>query len=440
MSQAAWVFVLSLAKAGIFGSVLATAPTHARLDTFVRTLCDQAIVDSPHDVKAGAFGTYYSAAKDLRTVTNHTILFRATKKASAATGSPIQGQTALGSFDDELQDTVENGADPDIEARLRGAQNSRRVCTATAKDSSIYRSFKDSKAASPDWTIERIQYDENPFVWPDHWDRLKRNISAREWLRRGLALDVGPERMTYPSWTRDLNLRPVPEIGAEDVTADVLRPWGTNLSVLVGHDPGKLVDVSLMLKAYRLHGSRRHSWFVVDELTTEQTTTEQHVVALLKRLRERWSCNELDWRNNMSPSGKRAFVRADPYSNSGNDSSHPDKSVYTIFRKYGLSILPAAMKSSGGESKVAMVPKEAGIQMVDGLFANAAGERWLHVACDDKRQPLAAKLVHAIELSERDGNGDAEAQRKDKYDLSHWLASLRYALWVLERPRMSEAA
>jgi hypothetical protein len=247
--------------------------------------------------------------------------------------------------------------------------------------------------------------------------------------------------MVYTAWDREQNLRPVPQIGAEDVTAEVLAPWGRNLSVLVGHDPGKLYDVSLLLKAYRLRGQRRHSWWVVDELTTSQTTTEQHVVELLKVARDRWGCNQLDWRGNAAEHGPRVFVRADPYSNSGNDASAPDRSVYTIFRKAGLSILPAAMSASpAGMTKAARVPKDAGIEVVNGLLHNAAGERWLYVACDDRRQPLAPRLVEALEMSERDGDGRAEAQRKDRHDLSHWPAALRYALWTLERPRVSEVA
>ncbi len=434
------VQVIHLAMAGVFVAGGATAPTGKRLKTLVAAVCERIPVDSPRARREGSWATYFANEHELRFVTGHVVQFRATKKASEATGSPVQGYTWAFSVDDELQDTVENGADPDIEARLRGVQVSRRLGTATAKDSPRWRSFRDEKQATGDWQIERIQFHENPFVWPDHWDRMKRNMSPREWLRRGLAMDVGPERMTYTSWDREHNLRPIPQLGAEDVTTQVLAQWGQNLSLLVGHDPGKLCDVSLMLKAYRLHGQPRHVWFVVDELTTDQTTTEQHVVALLKVLQEKWACNLEDWRGNRSASGKQAFIRADPYSNSGNDNRSPDKSVYTIFRKYGLAILPAALKASVTETKVAAVPKDAGISMVNGLLMNAANERRLFIACDDKRQPVAPKLVEALEMSERDGDGDAETQRKDRYDLSHWPASLRYALWTLEKPRMSEAA
>src|SRR5690606_30029087 len=136
----------------------------------------------------------------------------------------------------------------------------------------------------------------------------------------------------------------------EDVTADLLRPWGQNLHVLVGHDPGKLFDVSVLLKAYRLRGQQEHGWFVVAEVTTEQTTTEQHVAELLKALRSpKFRCNELDWRGKPVEGGRRAFVRADPYSENG-AGDQPDRQVYAVFKRNGLAILPAQMKASGGVS------------------------------------------------------------------------------------------
>jgi hypothetical protein len=93
--------------------------------------------------------------------------------------------------------------------------------------------------------------------------------------------------------------------------------------------------------------------------------------------------------------------------------------------------------SSGGiTSGAATIPKEAGIQMVVGLFCNAHEERRLFVSCDDKRTPCAPKLVESLELSERDAKGEAETQRKDEHDLSHPTAALRYALYELERERL----
>lgn len=433
--------VLRLAAAGVFVAGGATAPTHARLQTLVKAVCERIPTDTAKDRRPGSWATYYADEGELRFVTGHVVQFRATKRASAATGSPVQGFTWGWSLDDELQDTVENGADPDIEARLRGAKTSRRLGTATAKDSPLWRSFRDSKLATPDWRIERIRYDENPFVWADHWDRMRRNVSAREWQRRGLAMDVGPERMVYTAWDREKNLRPVPQLGAEDVTRTELAAYGPSIGVLVGHDPGKLCDVSLVLKAYRLAGSGLTHWWVVDELTTPQTTSEQHAQALLRLLRDRWNVHRVDLRGRPMDGSLVSLVRADPY---GDSTEKPDRSIYTTFKQAGFDIRPAAYspaKQGAGQSPTpGRIGREERIELVNTLLCNAAGERRLFVACDERRQPAAPRLVDALEMSERDEGGKAETQRKNKYDLSHWPAALGYALWAVERPRMGRLA
>lgn len=418
MAQWLVVQVLILAQAGEPGFVGATAPTQKRLKSLRDAVMDIIPCDYAKERREGAWATWYQDDQELRFVTGHIIQFRATKKQSGATGSPIQGYTWKASGDDELQDTVENGADPDIEARLRGAQTSYRMCTATAKDSPNWRTFRDSKLSTPDWVIERIAAPETPFIWPAHWERMRRNMSPREAARRIDALDVGPERATYPTWNREKNLIPVPRIGAKDVTQQVI-----GASALIGHDPGKLCDVSLLLRCYEVHGKRL--WWVEDEYTSYGTTSDQHIVGFRDYLQQTW---QLQY---PQPDEPKVLVRADPYSDSSED--HPDRGVYYAWKLHGFKALSAAYNAKG-EGK-GRVPKEARIEMVCRLLENAAGERRLFVACDEHRKPAAPELVKALEMSERDEGGKAEAQKKNKYDLSHWVAALGYALWPYERLR-----
>jgi hypothetical protein len=260
---------------------------------------------------------------------------------------------------------------------------------------------------------------------------MRQSMSPREFARRVLAQDVGPERMTYPTWDREHNLLRVPDIGWPDVTSAVLAPWGSNFGALVGHDPGSLFDVSLILKAY---GSPlRPLWVVVGEVTTEQTTTEQHVAELLKVARGDFGLNVLD--RHGKPATACMLVRADPY---GNNDSKPHRSCYTIFRNAGIVIHPAAYSEEG--DKPGRVPKNEGIEVVCSLLCNAADERRLFVARDERGLPVAPRLVKALESSERDLAGKAETQRKDEHDQSHWPAALRYALWAVERPRLMQSA
>jgi hypothetical protein len=366
----------------------------------------------------------------------HSLRLLSAHQQSEADGSPIQSFDWAGGSGDEAQDMLH--VIEDIRSRGRRAAGGRypMMLTATVKGLPAYRSFRDKWSKTKDCGIVSLSGFANPYVAPAFWEARKHQLTPREYDRRVLAKDVGPERATYPSWDRQHNLRPVPQIGAEDITASLLVPWGQRFGMLGGHDPGTLFDVTILLRAYRVAGMRKPAWWVVGELTTERTTTEQHVKDLLTEIRGRWRLNEVDWRGKPAEDGRRLFVRADPYSESGNDSKQPDKSVYATFRQKGITILPAAMKTVGLESKVARVPREGRIEMVNTLLCNAAFERRLFVDCDEFRQPRAPKLVAALESSERDTDGKAETQKKNEDDLSHWPAALGYALWSLEKPRI----
>jgi hypothetical protein len=434
-TMAQWLVAQSLrcAELGDVGYAGATAPTSRRLTTLFAAIRECIPIDTVTEPRDGAWGTYYVDAAELRFIWGLTIQFRATKRQSGATGSPIQGYTWRFSGDDEIQDSAENGADPDIEARLRGARTSRRYCTATAKDSTDWRNFRDQKRKSSDWQFFRTAYNANPFVWPEHWHRMQRNMSEREWQRRGLAQDVGPERAVYPAYERDLVIRTIPDVGATDVTRSVLAKYGTNFGALVGYDPGTLFDVSLILKAYRFNGEPYHRWFVVDELTTERTQTSEHARALISLLQEKHGmCARKRGSVEFDDIRPVPLIRCDPY---GDTDSKTDRSVYVQVKRLGLDIRSAAFKKGKGNGRV---PKEAGIEMVNRLLKSAAGVTRLHIACDSKGVVCAPRLTKSLELSERDGNDKAEAQRKDKNDLSHWGAALRYALWILERPKVAD--
>ena len=428
---ARWNILRAIERAGQnleFGCV---APTQPRLER-VRQALAEAMPPEWYSYRQRDWLFRFTLGHQLRLVSAH--------RQSEAQGSPVQGYDWAGGSGDEAQDQLH--IVEDLRARGRRAPGGRfpMMLTATSKGTPQYRSFRDRWARTKRCGIERLSGFGNPYVAPEYWEARKHELTDREYRRRVLAQDIGPERATYTSWDRSLNLQPIPQLGAEDVTAQVLSPWGARLSLLVGHDPGKLFDVSLLLKAYRLAGRPRHYWWVVDEVTTELTTTEQHAVALMACLREKWGHNQTDWRGQPSDTSGRALVRADPYSNSGHDEKSPDKSVYTVLRQAGLLVLPAATTASVERVKVAAVPKEGGIDMVNTLFCNAAGERRLLVACDDRRQPAAPRLVESVEMSERDSDGRADTQRKNVKDLSHWPAALRYALWTLEKPRMREEA
>lgn len=384
------------------------------------------------------------------------IRFRYTHKQSEAKGSPIQSYNWSWAGRDEAQDSVE--AHADIQARGRTAPRGRyqQLATATAKDSPDWRTLRDTLEASGLWARRTLLGPSSPFVWAAHWEAMRKTMPDREYRRRVLAQDVVPEKATYPDWSRNENLIEVPPVGSMrwvDVTDRELRASGANLKMLVGHDPGNTIDVSLFARAYTVsafdprrpylgsfaryeRGEARPFWVVHAELNTEQSTTENHIVELLKLVQERWSLNLLsrddrDGRYRHNPNGNQILVRADP---AGNTDNRTDKSVYTQFANAGIKIKPAAYNADNdGHGRV---PREAGVELVNTLICNAAGERRLFVERLPDGRPAAPKLVAALESSERDDSGRAEVMRKGKGDTTHWPAALRYMLWAIERPRL----
>lgn len=406
-----------------------TAPTTERL-TMIRDAIEETW--RPEWYRWNGQHSFYSTPVGI------TLRLKSTVQRSAAGGRPIQGYNWSAAGSDEIQDSLD--ANDDIEARLRDAPGGRgkRFVTCTAKDHPDFRAWRDRQLTAEVrgkrlWHKAVLLATRSPFMWPDFIEEKRATYTLREFQRRMEAMDVPPERQLYYAWAHDHNIRPVPVVGAVDVTARELAPWTPSASVLVGFDPGKRKNVSLFLKAYQVAGQREPWWFVVDEITTEQQTMEAHVDAVRDRLTSRWGLFKKDLRGRPDPDCPTALVRADPCTNNGRDEEHPDLTVYRLWQNKGLDIRPAAYKP--GTSTRANVPKEAGFNMINSLFCSAAGVRRLFVACDDRKTVAAPMLVRAVETAQRDIAERAETERKDDRDVSHWPAALRYALWSIEKVR-----
>ena len=426
---APWVLFRALEFTGYPVEIGGTAPTDKRISRLRQSLLEI----MPPD-------WYTHRVKDNLLLLRNGVNVRlvSTKRYSENVGSPVQGWDWVACASDELQDSLD--ANDDIETRGRAALNGeyRRMNSATAKDSPRWRAFRDRIQSNSLWSIERLPGATNPFVFARHWDDLKRTLDRRSYQRRVLAMDVAPEKAVYTSWHRDENICAIPQIGARDITSEVLARFGAkNQTVLVGHDPGRRTAVSMMLKAYRLHDRRDPVWWIVDEMTTRGKTADEHAAALAVRLRERWGCHLLDFRGNAEHDSPTARIHMDPMGNSAN---RTHRSIYQTFAAHGLKAVSAEPpKTTLGRlsaSEGGVIPKEAGIEMINRLLGAADGTRRLYVACDHERQPVAPKFVEAVELSERDANGEAETGKKDDTDLSHWMSATRYALWPLERDPM----
>ncbi len=431
-----WTYLRWLELLGEHRTIGIFAPTSKRIETVLNEIVQQ----FPR-----AWFHYQASTGILRMCDATNVRLVSTYQQSKAQGSNVQGFNLSAAARDEGQDQV--AVHEDIEARGRSARDGRykQIITATAKDDPEWRTLRDQldaakrKDGAPLWIRRTLFGRSSPFIATSFWDAKLATMSRREYDRRVLAKDVGPERATYPDWSREQNLITVPEIGWTDVTANELRANGPANNLLIGYDPGTLWDVSLPIRAFARNqdyqayarGNARPFWVVIGELNTEQSTTELHITKLLEYVRKGWGLNLLNSSGKVSPDAPQILVRADP---SGESDNKTHKSVYTQFANAGIRIKPAAWNATNtGHGKV---PREAGVEVINTLIRNAAGETRLFIARKPDGSPIAPKLCAALESSERDSDGKAENARKGAQDVSHWPAALRYALWAIERPRL----
>jgi len=436
---AEWHYVQWLSHLGEKREGLQTAPTNVRLGLVKREIGKLWRPTWYRYVNRKDFVGYeLCEGSAIRMVSTH--------KQSEAGGSPVQGFNASWAGADEKQDQIE--VHDDVESRGRASRDGvfPQLGTATVKDSTAYRNLKSRIVTGGEWALRSLVVCREipgegagihfemctPFVTRAFVESKLASMTEREFRRRFFAEDQGPERMLYHTWSR-ANLRAIPA-NAVDVTERELRGEGNMLALRVGFDPGNLFDVSIPLKAFRIPGHPRPFWWVVGEITTEQSTTDVHIKELLRVAGARWNCNLRDRKGVIV--GPQIAVRADPYGDTGNDANRPDITVYKSFRNAGIIIRPAAYTPSTTKVMVAKVPKEARIDMVCTLLRAANGERRLFVDVDERGQAVAPKLVEAFEMMERDEAGQAETQKKNKKDMSHWPAAVGYGLWSIEKPRI----
>jgi hypothetical protein len=416
----AWVALRVLSFTGQNREIGVSAPTSKRAEVVWQTFLDRL----PHAwfrwvERDSVF--YFRNAVRVRLLSAH--------QASAAEGSPYQGYTFSAAAVDEIQDQIERY--PDLEMRVRYGPDGRSpiFCSATAKDSSDFRDWRDRCLATGLWQKHVLYGRRSPFIHDRVWDEREKTLTDRERRRRIGAEDVPPEKQVYYSWDRAQNLRPIPIIGATDVTQRELSPWGANYTLLLAHDPGATIDTTIALRAYRFHGETLPRWFAVDEFVSNNRNLEGHIKDVLAACRQRYGCNQLDWRGRPSTDTAHALVFADPYGDRENDDKHPDRTVYTVWRQHGFTILRPTPQGKN-------VPKQARIEMINTLLCSTSGRR-LFVATKDDGSPVAPQLVRSFEESERNAADIAERDNKGSAkDVSHAAAATGYGLWAIEHPRM----
>lgn len=361
-----------------------------------------------------------TSKKEITLANNTVIQVLAAKASSSQFGSPLQGRSFDWAVPDESQN-IDDAGHTEIATRGRRAGGKYRIFeTATNAQVPAFRvrleQFKTNKL------YRRINFTgfQNPWIEPEYWEKMRGEMSERDFREKILAEDLPPERMVYPRFNYSEHITPVGQIPkwlsdierkrwgrlrdvTEDITAE--RFSGRSARFIVAQDFGVLVNASVILKAFR-NSANELIWWATDEITTNNGATDYHSYAL---------------RKTYDPDD--CAVIADPHFNS----KESDKSDYNIFQEHGWKIWPAVHGKITVKSRIAMF---------NALIEDANGSRRFFIDCDSTGKPRCKYLVRSLISSELDEQGLPEKDRKNgMQDPSHWPSAVQFGLYYWERTR-----
>ena len=416
-----WLYMRWLENIGTRKEIGITAPTETRLSLVLNEL---------FRMWPSHWFSFNSENKIATLADGFRLRGVSTHRQSAAAGSRVQAFNWIGLLSDELQDSIAEFEH--MMARLRSKEDGRSkwLAPSTAKDASDWREKKDQMVSSGDWTLHQLLGPNSPFVSPDHWGRMKRIMSPRDYRRLVLAEDMPPELAVYYGWLRARNLVARPQI-ARDVTASVLSQYrsyirpGAPFTLLAGHDPGVIFNTTEILRLLMFRDVP--TWVVVGELQTKQTTAREHAAALATYVRKEFGVEYAD-------GGGKMLTFIDPHGKGEGQTDY--QSVYMAFQKEGLDAFnPASMSGR--------IKRTARVEMMNRLLggsADNAGVPRLVVATDEQHRAVAPRLVESLEsLKKRPGDDDPEGrQTKNEDDKTHCPVAAAYALWMFEQEAFTE--
>jgi hypothetical protein len=432
-----------------------TAPTRNRLAHFLRDV---------HKQYPRGWYTYTKRDQTLQLADGTGIQLVSMHQSSREEGSPLQGYNFSWLSADEMQDSTDRHADMEARGRSakkrawRGEQKKvyKQIRTASQKDAQAWRDYLALIASSGVYDTRKMLGVNSPFIGADHWERLRKVMSKRDYDRRVLALDVGLELAVFHGWDRKRNLVRVPDIGAIDVTPAITADYesytrpGARFSIIVDHDPGVIFNTSIVKRLQMIAGVP--TWVVCGELQTKQTTGRQHARALREYLQRNFgiergryvpvfdklghvvidpTTGRQEQRFLPDPDSSKALVFCDPHGKGKTETDYD--TVYGAFQKEGLDVFSPSRKQ---------IKRRVRIDIVNRLLcdANEPPVTRLVIAADEQGQPVAPVLVDAFEsLQKRPGDDDPEGhQEKDEHDKTHAPAALGYGLYVFEQEAITE--
>lgn len=363
---------------------------------------------------------------EIELVNGSILQFVSAKRQSDKTGSPIAGLDWAWAIGDEFQDIDDDSLD-EINARGRIAADYRVVYTATNEARGYLQRRVQEYEGHDKRRVVRITIEENAFAPREHWARIKEQTDPDTYRRRYLAEDVPVDGRVYGQFSPTENVRAMPAVtvtfaGSNDVTpllTQSLQRIGQPFPYVVGIDFGQRVTCSVIMKAFKAApseglGFNEHQWWVVDEVVTEQLTTDWHIQKLLA-----WFA--------LRGMNAEHFVAI---KGTDNNSRIPDRSDKVLAKRQNINIIDAA---SPGR-----MPVSHRFSMVNALLHAADGKRRLLLDCDELRRVRAKQvfdsfqqlMLNASDKPETHGKGT-----KGGVDLTHYTDAVGHALFPFENLR-----
>lgn len=357
--------------------------------------------------------------KEIRLKNGTVIQVLAAKRSAAQYGSPLSGRSWDWCVVDESS-FVDDDAHQEIATRGRRAGRAYKIYeTATNAQVAAFRMRLEQFKTNP--LYRRINFSgwTNPWVDPGYWQRMRADMSERDFREKILAEDVPPELLVYsrfsfekticprgvaPAWLSDIERRKWGRL--RDVTEQITsEAFGQPFKQIIAQDFGVLVNAAVVLKAYQTaHGER--IWWAIDEITSGGAT-DLHA----RKLAQYYDQTE-------------SIVIADPHFNTKQGT---DKSDYNIFSSEGWIIKPAT---------AGQISRKHRISMLQALLEDADGNRRFFIDQAGAGKPRCKRLVQSFMVSAYNDAGEPEREKKTGIsDPSHWPSAVGFGLYRWERMR-----
>ncbi len=367
---------------------------------------------------------------DIRKADNQVILvnrqvvnFRGAKRSGKSDASPIVGLGAQWVVEDE-QAYMDDVTIREVNARGRIAKNFRVRSTATNEPNHRFQLRLSKWRTKPEQCkIITVDGYANVFTSLEHWDRFKSQLTEPEFDRYVRGLDIPADGRVYPAFSSTDSIRAIPQqpqIGSLDVTREITAAkYQQPFEYIVGLDFGRTVTAAVVAKAFKGTGRDERLWYLTDEITVRDRTTDYMGRQLLERF-------------GGDPS--RFVVIADPHGQpSPNNAKEVDRSDYVIFRRMGINIFPASYSR---------ISRKHRYSMVNALLRDANGVRRLFVARDASGAVRCDKTVESMTMLMYGPNDEPETHDKGSRggeDLTHYTDDVGYLLFPFESFRGSMA-